>query len=336
MFLDSITNSVINACKLGNLDFIKDNIHNVINRTHIMIDNNGTFSDENNEEDVEMHNETVMNIFMSIAAGYGQLETVKYLETVGGNIFCEDNRPFGNACKFNQVDVVKYFISKKVNITSQDFYGYCWSCKNGNMEIVKCLLDAYSDIICVKNPHCLCLAVKNNNLPLVNLLLSYKTDPDVSGLYLFPNSFPVLCSSKEGYIDILHCLIDNGANVTINNGEVLSNVCAKGDLTLVKIIISKGVNPLSNNSWCISKACLSGNLELVQYLYELGANIHNRDGMCMVYACASGNVELVKYIHQYMPLTVLEGKGLLKAIKNNNLDILSYAHNQHIDLKNIK
>ena len=173
MFLDTATNNVINACKLGDLHFITDNIHNVITRTHIYTNDEGIIDideDTDEEEDVEMHNETVMNIFMSIAAGYGQLCVVKYLETLGGNIYCEDNRPFGNACRFNQLNVVKYLVSRKVNISSQDYYGYCWGCKNGNVEIVEFLLNNCTGVL-IKNNYCISLAVKSNNLSLVNLLL---------------------------------------------------------------------------------------------------------------------------------------------------------------------
>ena len=258
-----------------------------------------------------------------------------YNEGIDTDIFCENNRPFGNACRFNRSNVVKYLISKGVDMTSQKYYGFCWSCKNGHKEIVQLLIDNGINVNARKSLG-LSLAVENNRLEIVNLLLEQGANPNGHKLFDEYDSYPVIKSSNDGYMDILKSLISYGANIDIEKGLILTNVCKFGDFALAKTIIEKNIDPTSHNSWAITQACLSGNLELVKYLKSCGLDIYNRDGLCIVYACASGNLDLVKYVNEFIPFSDSNEKAIIKVVEKGYYNIFDYIIKKNIDIANIK
>ena len=85
-----------------------------------------------------------------------------------------------------------------------------------------------------------------------------------------------MTATVKGYIDILKCLIDHGANVDIGNNQGITALHLNAQLEVVKCLIENGAKinvkdhndntPLHFNS-------RHGKLEIVKYLIENGAKI---------------------------------------------------------------
>ena len=134
--------------------------------------------------------------------------------------------------KENNIDRVDKMIKQGININEKDKYGNTalhHACKRGYIDIVKLLLEHdalmnYND--CDSCP--LELAVLYNHYEIIELLVSYKSDPNTFD----PVGLTALhLAAEKGSIKILKLLLDGGGKVNIlsnHNGNSLIHSAAIG------------------------------------------------------------------------------------------------------------
>ena len=97
-------------------------------------------------------------------------------------------------------------------------------------------------------------------------------------------------------LEIVKFLIENGANVHVNNNEVLKKASENGHLEVVKFLVQNGADVDANNGLPLILASQNGHLEVVEYLVSKDANIHIRNDLALSWASERGHLEVVKFL----------------------------------------
>ena len=101
----------------------------------------------------------------------------------------------------------------------------------------------------------LLVAVENGNLQCVKMLLRYKADIEGRGLQYrsLGQCTPLFVAADQGFLDVLRCLVENGANVnprsSTNNLTPLMAASINGDVNVISFLVTHGPNvDLQDNS----------------------------------------------------------------------------------------
>ena len=78
--------------------------------------------------------------------------------------------------------------------------------------------------------------------------------------------------------------------------EALSLAAEYGHLDVVKCLVEQGANIHDCNDCALRLAAEKGHLNVVQYLVEQGADIHALDNYALRCAAENGHIEVVKYL----------------------------------------
>ena len=77
-------------------------------------------------------------------------------------------------------------------------------------------------------------------------------------------------AAGNGQLDIIKCLVENGADIHAWEDYALRCACSYGQLDMVKYLIEKGANIHAYNDEALRYATGNGYLEIVEYLIEKG------------------------------------------------------------------
>ena len=109
-------------------------------------------------------------------------------------------------------------------------------------------------------------------------------------------------------LSVLKELVAEGADIHVNNDEVLIWASYNGHLEIVKFLVESGADIHADRDASLKWASKEGHLEVVKFLVESGADIHAENDEALRYASKEGHFKVVKF---------LESKG--KEIKNEQL-----------------
>jgi len=79
-------------------------------------------------------------------------------------------------------------------------------------------------------------------------------------------------ASKKGYIEIVKCLLSEGADVHYHNDFPLQIAADAGNLEIVKCLLAAGANVHADGELALQWAATEGHFEVVKYLLAAGAN----------------------------------------------------------------
>ena len=150
----------------------------------------------------------------------------------------------------------------------------------------------------------LSIACESENIEIVKILIKYgakiysETERESEWEDFCEVKNPIICACKNGNVDILNFLVDNGANLDIRdrNGNTLVDIAIyNNNIDILKYLVSK-VKTVNLN---LHAACNIGNTEIVKYLIEKGANINQRQfkthGQTPIEA-AGNNLEIIRLL----------------------------------------
>lgn len=104
------------------------------------------------------------------ACFHGNLDIVKFLSNIGGNIQILDNECLKWAAENGHLYTVKYLISQGANIHSDNNLALRSACRKKHLDVVQ-LLVSYGANIHTNNDECLRVACSNGQLDMVNFLV---------------------------------------------------------------------------------------------------------------------------------------------------------------------
>jgi len=144
------------------------------------------------------------------------------------------------------------------------------------------------------------------------------------------NDYALTWAAKNGYLDIVKYLVSKGADV---NCSAILHAARQGHLSIVTYLIECGVTSALKakalgwvNSGSISPQM---KLQMVKYLVEQGADIHLEAEWALRDAAADGLLHIVKYLHSCGADLHANQEGALEnAIFHNHLDVVKYLIEQ--------
>ncbi|KAK7502989.1 hypothetical protein BaRGS_00005615 [Batillaria attramentaria] len=193
------------------------------------------------------------------------------------------------AASLNHVEVVKFLVDRGARINRRDKDNYTpllLAATYGHVETVELLLQKGADYTAVDkyDKTAIYLAAEENQKGVLEKLLSY---PQVKRLInvneQYDNS-PLHIASQQGYLDVVRCLLDHGADLDSKNEEEQTpiHLAAKfGRTNIVREIIRHDKSVLNdedeNSNTALHLAAQYGHNKVAAVLLELGADVSARN-----------------------------------------------------------
>uniref|UniRef100_A0A6P7GM07 Uncharacterized protein LOC114338408 n=1 Tax=Diabrotica virgifera virgifera TaxID=50390 RepID=A0A6P7GM07_DIAVI len=252
------------------------------------------------------------NLPAHMAAEFGKVEILKYLNKKGANLSIFNNQKqtlVHKAAQPGVLEVLQYLVEDcKLDVNVSDIDGnlpvHMMYVTDYDIKFLKYLKEKGANL-CISNNQKQTLvhkAVKSGGLKVLQYLVEdCKLDVNVSDV---DGNLPAHRAAELGYVETLKYLKDKGANLSISNNQ---------------------------NQTLVHKAVESGGLKVLRYLVEdckLDVNVSDVDGNLPAHKAAElGYVETLKY---------LKGKGANLSISNNQKQTLVYKATQSGDLEVLK
>lgn len=193
------------------------------------------------------------------------------------------------AAALNKVDALKFLVERGAAINRRDIDNYTpllLASTYGNVEAVELLLQKGADFH-AQDKHdktAIFLAAEENKIGVLKILLS---KPRVKQLVnesdCYDNS-PLHIAAKQGYLDIVQCLVENGAILDDKNEEEETplHLAAKhGRTNIVRELIKTDTTIVNdedeNSNTALHLAAQCGHHKVVKLLLDLGADVSARN-----------------------------------------------------------
>ena len=248
-------------------------------------------------------NKITVNNALSLAAGNGHLEVVKYLHET-----CHVNKSdwaISNASLNGHLEVVKYLHETVHAEVDEDAISNASA--NGHLDVVKYLYEtchAYVDDEAIINGH----------LDVVKYL------HETCHAKISPAA--IITASLCGSLDLVKYLVET-CHVEVPENAI-DLALGNGHLEVVKYLYETCHAKVPDNAMGVAIA--KGFLDVVKYLYE---TCHSKiPDIAIEYASISSKLEVVKYLHETCHAKITE-TAIINARKYGCFDIAKYFEKQH-------
>lgn len=123
-------------------------------------------------------------------------------------------------------------------------------------------------------------------------------------------------AAQEGNLEIIKHLHENGADLHVNEDQLLRITAYFGYLDIVKYLVEEhGANVHAKKEGALCQAAYGGKLEVVKYLVEEhDADVYADNQGALLLASAGGSLEVVKYLCE----TAKKERKLLSKLPDGN------------------
>ena len=343
--LSTVYDAIETASEYGNLEVVKlyyEN-HNFPYESNSRIKNALDNAFKNNHLNIITYiidklPEFIDEFIYKLANLYNNFEFINILSNLGVNIY-SNNNIIRLKSIYKDIVNIKFLIKNNVNIhiNNEEILRFASLC--GNLKIVKYLVENganinanddealrntfYNESKIMMLERCVNICF-NNNYDDSNYYYDYNNDNKYTH---FKNEL-FLNKLGRSKIKIRKYLIENGANINANNGEIL--IRSINNSHFIKYLIKKNVNIHANNDEAIRYVSRCNNyncLKIIKLLLKNGANIN-----------ANNDEVIMNLFNSYNSIKLKEINFLVKngANINVNNDIIIRYASKHSDLKTIK
>lgn len=247
-----------------------------------------------NETLQEVSNE-VSNEALFLATRHGDLGRIKLLVQQGADIHAKRTRD--SALRVSDAksyvgddgffDAIQYFIDRGDGPFSLAGSLLSESAKHGHLDIVEYLLEQGVDE--GQSDIALCFASSCGYLDVVKCLVEHGAN-----IHAF-DTVALRKAAENGHLDIVKYLFEQGADIHVKHDEALEVSAKKGHLDLVKYLVQQGMDTkaISEAMWL---SAFHGHLDVVKYLVEQGADIHTKDDIALCWAAIRNHQGIVEYL----------------------------------------
>ncbi|PVU89534.1 hypothetical protein BB559_003328 [Furculomyces boomerangus] len=209
------------------------------------------------------------------------LDTIEKSEVLWGMKHCEDleftkyvlnliyKREFNEKELYKVVkpDIERF--SRHADLNHIDFIKFC--IKNGtsiekNLKAVECAIrcfcfettEYFLSMVSVDklSLDALVAGMKSKNPQFIKLLIDNQVDVDIK------DGTPLYHACHKGFTESTKCLIENGANIYLDNSKALQKAVKNNYLDIVELILKNSNKPHDFIEKSSSKICISGNFSL--------------------------------------------------------------------------
>lgn len=137
----------------------------------------------------------------------------------------------------------------------------------------------------------LTIALEEENLEKVKFLIRFNKNSQLLSKWLRE-----YCLVRRKCYDIIKLLIDNGADIRIDNDCVIQWASETGHFDIVKLSIDEEANVCVNSNQALKKACINGHYDIAKLLIKNGANVHADNNIPMRLASEFGHFDIVELL----------------------------------------
>lgn len=183
-----------------------------------------------------------LNIMMAYMLSYGCINGAEKIIILGANIHSiyQTSISYSRHCYVKR-EITEYLVNRGVDVTVNYHKTFRASCKYGHLDTVEYLLNYF----------------KKNSI-----------DFDINIL----NGYSLKIAIRLGYLEMVECLLNHGADINIDNGAPLSAAARTGNLQMVKLLVSRGADIHANREKALRCAARWSYLHIIRYLIEQGAD----------------------------------------------------------------
>ena len=206
---------------------------------------------------------------------YSDICELAFSKESHAKIFCSsikmEETLFLTLCKYGIANKIqRYFSNNELN------KGLFLACEEGRTEAVIILLE-YNPKLGILND-CLKISSKNGYPKIAELLLNKGANVE---------------NALDGQYNVIEMLLNRGINIDMNNGDMLTSACLRGDLKTVKMLEKRGADI---DIEAIIAASRNGHLPIVEFLCEKKVNIHKREDSALRLASYNGHYSVVRFL----------------------------------------
>lgn len=250
-----------------------------------------------------------------------RLETFKLLMNEIDDDHRNDRDIIMWCAKCGYLDMIKYLEELEYDIHIDSDCALTTACDYGQIHVVKYFIEIGSN----KNNNCLGMSCRNGHIDIVTYLVDQGVDIDIN------DGSPLRISCGKGYLDIVKFLIESGADINIDNSAALRWPALHGNFDVVKYLIESGADISTNNYQALIESCRSGHLSIVKLFIEMGADIHMQEDLLFLTACMNSHLDIVKYlIESGVDMNIDNDHALYLCVKYGCLDIIKYFMDNNI------
>ncbi|XP_052810784.1 transient receptor potential cation channel subfamily A member 1 homolog isoform X1 [Mya arenaria] len=291
---------------------------------------------------------------LHLAAIKGDLRIVELLVERGaqvGVLTHDQQTPLHKACLYNNCECIKFLLDSGSNIEARDmdnFSPLLLAAVYGHANAVKMLIERGADVTVEdKNDKTVVfLAAEENKLDVLQVLTANRGTRDLIDHRDEENNSPLHIAARHGHINIVKCLMENGAMISLKNDmeQTPMHMAAEhGWIGVVREIAGKDKNSLNdgdeNSNTALHLAADGGHIQLVKTLIKLGADHEIRNGSlrtAMGCAAANGHMKVVIHlVNADTPIDPIDKLGLtplLVAAANGHADVVDFLLERKADV----
>lgn len=215
----------------------------------------------------------------------------------------------GKCRELSNPETFKYLIKKGADIHSHNEKVLIWSAKNNYLDILKLVFADGKNLMAVE-----CTKKTSKHIPLF-----FKPHKIIT-----VQNLALALSSSKGYLDIMSCLIKQGADIHFNNDCILKRSCSKGRLNMVKYLFEITNFSQTTKNRSLNKAIYDNHISIVKFLVENGAYINSSQESFLFEVGRKGHTDIFKFLFEEQKYD----------INNNNLSLLmiTCAKKGHFDM----
>jgi ankyrin repeat protein len=106
-------------------------------------------------------------------------------------------------------------------------------------------------------------------------------------------------ASKEGCIEVVRLLLENGADIHVQKDYSLRLASFYGHVEVVRLLLESGADVHADDDYALRLASFYGHVEVVRLLLASGANVHAKDDCALRWASDKGHIEVVDLLVSY-------------------------------------
>jgi len=114
------------------------------------------------------------------------------------------------------------------------------------------------------------------------------------------NDYALQWASLDGHLKIVKVLLENDADVHANEDCALRTASIKGHLEVVKLLLENGADIHVWNDYALRWTSRYVHYKIVKLLLENGADVHADDDYALRRASENGHTEVVELLKSYM------------------------------------
>lgn len=255
----------------------------------------------------------VLDLLVEQVAEENDLELLKRIEKLGGNIHYNNEATLGIFGYNGNMEAVKYLVE---NCDADINAAFVHCAQGGHLDIVRYLVERGADYR-IYNDSAFCMSAQDGHLDVVKYLHELGAEIHAQGEYA------LAFSALRGQMDVVKYLLEHGADIHYNDDEPFRDAVEGGHMDVIRYMIEKGgANIDAAGKFALAHAAETGKIELLEYLLTMDKEgIHD----AVIFSIDYGNLDTLKFLVRIGGGADIKYEEALKvARRSGNDEILKY------------